>query len=101
MTRRAGLAPALAQLPSRAVRRHEKLAVRAFEAAVPFGLAGHQLGPERLVAVRAHDLVRSVWCGDVRHQSTVPANAGLVPKATSSCWGLTPRGQTPDLDLCQ
>jgi hypothetical protein len=41
--------------------------MRTLEAAVPLGLAGDQLGRERLLAVRAHDLVRGVRCGDVRH----------------------------------
>jgi hypothetical protein len=55
------------KLGLRAVCRYEQLAMRALEAAVPLGVAGHQPGRERLLAVRTHDLVRGVRCGEVRH----------------------------------
>src|SRR5436305_11938757 len=68
-----GLSAARPRLLSGSVCRDEELAVGALEAAVPFGLSGHEFGPERFLAVRALDLVRGVWCGKVRHVVTVPA----------------------------
>jgi hypothetical protein len=51
--------------------------MRAFEAPVTFGLAGHQLGRERLLAVRAHDLVRRLLGRDLGHVATLPACLAL------------------------
>jgi hypothetical protein len=47
--------------------------VRTLEAPVTFRLAGHELGSERLLAVRAHDLVRRFLGGDLGHVATLPA----------------------------
>ena len=55
-----------------AVRGDEEPAVGAFEAPVAFGLTGHQLGREGLLAVRAHDLVRRLLGWDLGHVATLP-----------------------------
>jgi hypothetical protein len=63
---------AFARLALCAVRRYEKAAVRALEAPVTLGLAGQQFGRERLLAVRAHDLVPRFLGGDLGHVATLP-----------------------------
>jgi hypothetical protein len=59
-------------LALRAVRGYEQAAVGALETPVTLGLAGQQLGGERLLAVRAHDLVRRFLGGDLGHLATLP-----------------------------
>src|SRR6266498_2000563 len=54
------------------VSRNEELAVRALEAAMAFRVPGDQLGRERLLAMRADDLLRGLVCGKIGHSSTVP-----------------------------
>src|SRR5947208_14088718 len=44
----------------------------ALEAPVTLGLAGQQFGGERLLAMRAHDLVRRFLGGDLGHVATLP-----------------------------
>jgi hypothetical protein len=46
--------------------------VGALEAPVTFGLTGHQLGREGLLAVGAHDLVRRLLGGHLGHRATLP-----------------------------
>jgi len=45
----------------------------AFEAAVAFRLPGDQLRCERLLAVRADDLLWAFLGGEIGHELTVPA----------------------------
>jgi hypothetical protein len=54
------------------VGRDEELAVRALEAPMACGLPGDQLGRERLLAMRADDLLRGLMCGKIGHAPTVP-----------------------------
>src|SRR5512132_1411482 len=63
---------AFAQEALGAACRHEEPAVGALEAPVAFGLAGHQLGLEGLLAVRAHDLAHRFLGGDLGHVATLP-----------------------------
>jgi hypothetical protein len=51
--------------------------MRTLEAPVTLGLAGHQLGRERLLAVGADDLVRRLLGGDLGHVATLPASLAL------------------------
>jgi hypothetical protein len=51
----------------------------ALEAPVTLGLAGQQLGRERLLAVRAHDLARRFLGGDLGHVATLPACTDVCP----------------------
>jgi hypothetical protein len=46
--------------------------VGALEAPVTFGLTGHQLSREGLLAVGAHDLVRRLRGGHLGHRATLP-----------------------------
>jgi len=65
--------PPDARLLLSAIRWDEQPAVRALEAPVTFRLAGYELGGERLLAVRAHDLVRRLLGGALGHVATLPA----------------------------
>jgi len=51
----------------------------AFEAAVALGLARDQLRCERLLAVRADDLLWTFLGGEIGHESTVPAKRCVRP----------------------
>ena len=52
--------------------------MRTLEAAMAFGLAGDQLGRERLLAMGAHDLVRRFLGGDLGHVATLPVLSAAV-----------------------
>ena len=89
-----------------AIRRYEKAAVRAFETPVTFRLAGHQFGRERLLAVRAHDLVRRLLGGDLGHVATLPACSVLGQKEpvirqrrSLGCWRIAAR--RPEVDQAE
>ncbi len=62
--------------------RHEELAMRALEPAVTLGLAGDQFGRERLLAMRAPDLVQRILSGNVGHRAKVHAGRPLGQKET-------------------
>jgi hypothetical protein len=81
--------------PPCAVSGNEKLAVRALEAAVALGLSGDQFRRERLLAVRADDLLLAVCSGDIGHWSTVHA-ACYAGQVNRRAWfePITPLGQT-------
>jgi hypothetical protein len=57
------------------VSRDKQLAVRAFEAAVSFRLAGDQVGREGLLAVGADDLLWALVGGEIGHMSKVPGRS--------------------------